>query len=225
MYCARVELRDYQLTAVSRLRAVFARGVKRIVLVLPTGTGKTQCFLEAARSALSKGNRVLILACQKELIDQPSRKLDALGIDHGIIMAGNKRSRPDLPIQVASVPTLVRRNLRPPANVVILDEAHMANARTISTLLSHYSDAAIIGCTATPERLDGRGLGEIFQEIVEGITFREAVEQGYLVPVRTFAPPGADVSAVAKSHGDFKQDELAAAKAKLAKLRMIQPGG
>ena len=106
--------------------------------------------------------RILVLAHRRELIQQTSRKLYDLGIDHGIIAAGFT-SRPNEPVQVASVQTLHARAVRtarmglPDADMVVVDEAHHVRARSYQKILSAYPNAVILGLTATPCRGDGRG--------------------------------------------------------------------
>ena len=128
-------LRPYQERALESLRDEFGAGRRRVLLVAPTGSGKTVIACAMVRAALAKGRRVLYLAHRKELIDQPDEKLTALGVDHGIIMAG--RPTRDSPVQVASVQTIARREV-PPADLVIVDECFpagtMVDGRPIETV-------------------------------------------------------------------------------------------
>lgn len=173
-----------------------------------TVTHNTVAAAMVIEGALAKGNEVLFLAHRKELIQQCSKTLDEIGIDHGIIKGKRHwRTRPDAPVQVASVQTLVRRKL-PKARVVILDEAHRALNDTNTTILAGFPDALVLGLTATPWRLDGRGLGGIFQSIVAPITYREAIAQGYLLQPRIYEPDRPNLKGVPKSHGDFDKRAL-----------------
>ena len=195
-------LRPYQRAALDGLRASIARGRRRVLLVLPTGAGKTTVAAAMIHGAVARGKRVLFLAHRKELIDQCSQRLDQFSIPHGVIMAGHRRWHPLMPVQVASVQTLVRRAM-PPADLVIVDEAHHARARTYLRILDHYPCAPVIGLTATPWRTDGRGLGELFEDLVAPISIRELIEQGFLVPVTGFAYDSPDLRAVRKRGGDY----------------------
>jgi DNA repair protein RadD len=115
---------------------------------------------------------VLVLAHTREIIKQTSEKLCAQVISHGVIQASFP-TRPCESVQVASVQTLWARAMRtnrielPPANLIIVDECHHATANTWRNIISSYPNAAIIGLTATPCRGDGRGLGGMFDSIIE----------------------------------------------------------
>jgi DNA repair protein RadD len=124
-----MQLRPYQVSAVDDLRARVGSGRRRVLLVAPTGSGKTTIAAEMIRGAIGRDGAVLFLAHRKELIDQCSQRLDGVGVDHGVVMAQHRRSAPWCPVQVASIPTLAKRLDRlPRATLVIVDEAHHARA-------------------------------------------------------------------------------------------------
>lgn len=200
-------LRDYQQAAITDLARLCRQ---RPLLVAPTGSGKTVIFCRIIAGAVAKGNRVLLIVHRKELLDQASDKLDYLGVDHGVIMGDHWRDRPHLPVQIGSIQTLIRRDpLVPAPNIIILDEAHHAVSSSWAEVLSWYPDAVVIGVTATPVRMDGRGLGSLFQSMVLAPTVRELTEQGYLVPIRCWKQPKPDLQGIHKTAGDYNQDELA----------------
>jgi len=175
-----VELYPYQDASVAEIRAAFRRGVRKVLYVLPTGGGKTVIFCFIAEQALRRGNRVLILVHRQELIEQTVAALSQFGIECGIIAAGYEPSD-GLPVQVASVMTLVRREVDG-FDLVIVDEAHHAVAGSWRGVLDKLTNARILGVTATPERLDGRGLGDAFDEMVIGPSTAELTHLKYLVP-------------------------------------------
>jgi superfamily II DNA or RNA helicase len=204
-----MQLRQYQLDAISGLRQAFLQGHRSALLVMPTGAGKTACFTSMAASATAKQKRTLILVHRRELINQASSKLNLLGVNHGIIAAGFEPSSHN--VQVASVQTLVRRlnkiDFKP--DLLIVDEAHHAVAGSWDTIIKHFSDALLVGVTATPERLDGRGLGTHFQSLVIGPYVDQLVADGYLSSHKVFAPPiGVNLSKVKMRGGDYAKDEL-----------------
>ena len=206
-------LRPYQIDVIDRLEAQIAMGRRRILLVAPTGAGKTVLASEIISRRVEEG--ALVLAHRRELITQTSKKLYDVGIDHGIIQAGFP-TRPDVAVQVASVQTLHARAVRtsriepPPAGLVIVDEAHHAPADTYQAILRQYPDSILVGLTATPCRGDGRGLGKIFETMIECPQVAELIKGGYLVPSRVYAPSRPDLSGVKIDRGDYVQNQLAA---------------
>jgi superfamily II DNA or RNA helicase len=179
-------LREYQVDAIDRVRLLMRQGKQRVVLVLPTGGGKTRTGGELAIRAVSKGLGVLWLAHRSELISQSAAALRELVASPSIvgIIAASSDEEPNLnaPIVVASVQTLLARNLRPRADLIIADEAHHFAADTFSALLAAYPDARVVGLTATPQRGDGRALSDVFDGIVVGATVAQLTELGHLVP-------------------------------------------
>lgn len=207
-----ITLRTYQSTLVERTRANFIVGKRRQLLVLPTGGGKTVCFSYMAGAAKGKGLRVWILAHRVELLEQISRTLREFNVAHGMIAPGFLGDRRQQ-VQVASVFTLARRLDRYEApDLIIVDEAHHAiSTSTWGKVIKAYPDARLLGVTATPIRLSGEGLGDLFECMVQGPTVRELIEQGSLAPYRLFAPAGVDLSGVHSKMGDFVRGELATA--------------
>lgn len=202
-------LHTFQASAVARAIDAVAR--HPALLVAPTGSGKT---VMGSEIALRRGGRVLWVAHRTELVDQAARSLLRLGLDVGVIKAGRAPNESAL-TQVASIQTLSRRTL-PPADTVVIDEAHHAVADSYGVLFREYPHAGFLGLTATPFRLDGRGLGDVgFREIVVASTVRDlcdARDPGpFLVEPTVFAPAGPSLSDVGMVAGDFNQGQLGAA--------------
>jgi len=176
---------------------------------MQVGAGKTVVACEMIRLALERGRRCLFLVHRVELVEQAVDRLARFGITAGIIKAGYEPD-PGLPVQVACIPTLIRREF-PPAEVVIFDECHHAISASWCRVASHYRERAawIVGITATPERLDGKGLGEIFDDIIEPVTTKELIQGGFLLEPEVYAPPTADFKDVRKRGGDYALPELA----------------
>jgi len=193
-----VTLRPYQQQAVAEIRGSYQAGCRRALFVLPTGGGKTVVFTHIAERAAMRGSRICILVHRQELVDQSSRSLHAIGCNHGVIAAGYRQDLSHT-VQVASVQTLARRLHQIPAGffqLLIVDEAHHAVAGTWAKVLEHHQGGHVLGVTATPERLDGRGLGDQFETLIEGPDAGWLTEQGFLVSARVFAPPGIDLSGI-----------------------------
>ena len=177
-----VSLHSFQSEATDQIEFEIARGVRKVLYVAPTGSGKTMVAAEITRHAVNWHKRVLFLAHRREIIDQTSRKLAANGIAlgmHGIVQAGREGDlRPQAMVQVASIDTLLARGIRsktmplPPADLIIFDETHRIRGRTREYLVSLYPDAVLLGLTATPCRGDGRGLGNIFETMISSAAGR-----------------------------------------------------
>lgn len=196
-----VELRPYQQKLLEDIREAMRQGHRRVLAVMPTGSGKGTTIAAMVASAAQRGHRVLILAHRAELIADLSGRIHGFGIPHGIISSGY---REDLrhPVQVGSVQTVVRRLGRiPEPSMVIQDEAHHLVAGNMwGKVITAWPQAYLIGKTATPERLSGEGLGVghggYFTEMVQGPDAAWLTQEGFLVPARTFAPPGIDLSGI-----------------------------
>jgi len=197
-------LRPYQHTWCVDVASAFVAGHRRVVGVKPTGAGKTVCFAHITRRS---GLRTLITTHRRELIRQASDKL--ADVPHGIIAPWADPS-PGHPVQIGSVQTLVRRPAFP-VDMIIADECHhVVPGGQWGALLAMHPNAMVLGVTATPWRLDGRGLGETFSHMVLGPSQRELTEAGYLCPVRVWAPAKApDLREVHIQAGDFMSRDLA----------------
>jgi superfamily II DNA or RNA helicase len=205
-----MQLRSYQTKAIEDLRHSFRKeGKKAPVLVMPTASGKTVVFASISKALSNRSKNVLILVHRKELIDQASDKLTLIGVDHGIIASGYDSKENN--IQVASVQTLVRRmhllNYKP--DYIIIDEAHHAAAGTWQKIINFYNKSFKIGCTATPERHDGKGLGEYFDDLVLGPDAKKLIADGFLSDYKVYAPPfKIDLQKITTKRGDYAKGEL-----------------
>lgn len=207
-----MQLRGYQQQAIDDLRSAYRAGCRAPLLCLPTGGGKTIIFSAIANSAAARGKQVLILVHRRELLHQASRKLTDIGLDHGLIAAGIAAT--DQPVQVASVQTLVRRlsRLDWQPSLIIIDEAHHASAGSWAAILDKWPEAFRLGVTATPCRLDGRGLGTAFDHLVLGPSVADLTDWGFLSPARIYAPPViADLTGLRRRAGDYAADQAATA--------------
>ena len=205
-------LRPYQLRALDMARAAFAAKKRAVLLVAPTGSGKTVCAGEVIRGAIAKGGRVVFAAHRRELVSQCSQRLRAIGVEHGIVAADMPGFAPHHPVQVASIQTLrARPNERPPASLLVLDEAHHSRAGSFATLMEAYGgQTRVLGLTATPIRLDGQGLGECYDAMVQVAQPKELIRDGFLVPVSGYAYQTADPHDVDVRGADYDQAQLGA---------------
>jgi superfamily II DNA or RNA helicase len=179
-----MKLRPYQIEAVADFNRERAAGKRRIMLVAPTGSGKTIIATTIIKQYVDVWKNVLALSHRVEIISQTSAKLHDQNISHGIIKAGFS-PRPLERVQVASIQTLHARAVRsdrmdlPPADLLWIDEAHHVPAQSYQSIIEAYPNAILLGSTATPCRGDGRGLGGIFEVIIETPQVAELIEQNH----------------------------------------------
>lgn len=153
-----------------------------------TVTHNTHIAADLLRSATAKGRRAVFAAHRDDLLGDTVKRLDEAGIYVGRIQAGEQGNRL-APVQVCSLQTLYARPEEVPgADLVIVDEAHRAAAPTIRAVLERWPAARLLGLTATPERGDGKALGDVFDHLVMGPTTKELVEAGVLVPCDVVGP-------------------------------------
>lgn len=191
-----------------RIRSSF-RHNRRVLAVAPTGAGKTVVFSYITTNAVAKNKRVIIAAHRVEIVQQISDALTSMGVRHGRIQTGHTMT--DDPVQIAMIITLGKRLHKLPAvDLLVFDECHHAVSQSYQSAMAAWPSARILGVTATPERLDGKGLGDCFDDMVVGPAMAELIEAGFLAPYTYLAPPETlDLAGVKKRNGDFAIDELA----------------
>ena len=227
-----MELRNYQTLSVSQLRDGYRAGKRRQVLTSPTGSGKTVLFSFVTKASFEKGQRTLIMAHRSEILAQISKTLTSVGVHHRMLKAG-MLTPVKAPVVVASVGTLCRRlDEFPEPDLVIVDECHHSAAATWASVFAKFSKARFLGVTATPERLDGQGLGLFYDAMVRGPEVHWLIENGFLAKPLYFGPKEiVDTSAIRKVAGEFSKKESAGLLDKptitgdaVAQYRRICPG-
>lgn len=194
-----MRLRDYQQAAIDAASASYARGRRAPLIVAPTGAGKTVIGAEVIRRATQAGRRAMFIAPRRELIAQTETKLRDAGIwDVRVIRAQHDTGRPDAPVIIGSVQTLIMprwRDRLPKVDLLIPDEAHHMMAAEWKQLAHSYSDAYLLGLTATPERADGKPMGDVFDDLIVAASVSDLVALEHLAPCRVYAPPSELASA------------------------------
>ena len=203
------DLRPYQRDLVRNIHAELDYFSRAPLVVLPTGGGKTFVAAQVTQDSVAAGKSVWFIAHRQELIRQASGAFTFFGIDHGIVKSGCPFDT-NHTVQVASMQTLVRRlDKMPPPDLMIWDESHHCVCQTALKIISTYPKASLLGVTATPCRLNGAGLGSVFDSMVLGPTNQWLTDNGFLCPAKYYAPPQkADLSNVHTRAGDYIVSEL-----------------
>jgi len=202
-------LRNYQTDLIEQARTQIRQGKRTTLMVAPTGAGKTALAAYMLGTAAARGRRAWFVVHRRELITQSSRTFEKVGIAHGIIGAGFAENRHEL-VQITGVQTLRNRlDTLPPPDMIIWDECHHIASQSWSDIFSKFPDVVHIGLTATPCRLDGRGLKDWFEVMVEGPTTAWLIEQGFLSPYKLFAPSTPDLEGLKSRGGDYVTADLA----------------
>lgn len=209
-----IHLRPYQADLYAAISKAMRDGHKNVLAQGPTGMGKTALTAEMLRQSAAKGAASIFLVHRRELVKQSIKAFHLAGVNFGVIATGFQPAKRHI-VQIASVQTLVRRlgEFRPGGytapRLVVEDEAHHVAAGTWATLRSAFQGAYHVGLTATPQRLDGKGLDKFYSTLVQGPSVAWLIENGFLSRYRLFAPGGIRTEGVHTLAGDFNKAELA----------------
>lgn len=206
------ELRPHQVAGIEALRDALRAGKLRPVLQAATGAGKTLLAAGIIEMALAKGKRALFTVPRISLIDQTVDAFMHEGIvDVGVIQAMHELTDPTCPVQVASVQTLMRREV-PKTDLVIVDECHLAFDWVHDWMRQDaWKAVPFIGLSASPWT---KGLGQHWDHLIVAATTRDLIEQGLLSPYRCFAPSHPDLAGVGTQAGDYAVGQLSKAMSK-----------
>lgn len=210
-----VNLRPYQKQAIADVRAALERSGS-VVLQMPTGSGKTVTAAEFIRQESAKGP-VWFICHRREIIRQASKAFSALGVSHDVIapkpeaMGLGFGYSPGARVKIASVQTLSRRSIEnyDAPRLAFWDECHRAAAKTWSSIIKALPNTLHVGLTATPERLDGKGLSDLFSDLVCGPSIQALIDATppALSRVRIFAPTQPDLTKARISMGDYRKED------------------
>ncbi len=213
-----MQLRPYQEEAKKAVLEEWDRGVKKTLLVLPTGTGKTIVFSKIIEDRVKAGERVLVLAHRGELLEQAADKLyKSTGLKCAVEKAEETCIGSWFRVVVGSVQTLMREKrlnkLAPDFfNSIVIDEAHHCISDGYQRVLNYFKEAKVLGVTATPDRGDMKNLGQVFESLSYEYTLPKAIKDGYLSPIKAITIPlKLDLSHVGTQAGDFKAGDLGTA--------------
>lgn len=207
-------LRNYQTSAIQKLRNEIASGLKRLALYGPTGCGKSVIIEALTNLALLKSKRVAIIANRVQLVRQMAERFDSSGIRYGILQGNNTKAIHN-PVVICSIDTVASRGL-PDSDFIIIDEGHAcAGSKRYRELMFKFNNVPVIAVTATPfskgmakrhPELDNEPL---FQSLVVAATIRELIEQGFLVDCEIYAPSEPDLTGVRMQKNAFGEMDYA----------------
>lgn len=198
-------LRDYQLDAVEQLRGGIRKGLRRQVLTMPTGSGKTETAIHLIREAMRKGSRIWFIVDRVTLVDQTVERFGKYGIEAGVIQADHFLTDMSKPVQVVSAQTLARRTIATELwpDLIIVDECHVEYAGTLA-IIERAASARAIGLSATPFTA---GMAEHWDGLVNSTTVNKLLESGALCPLRIKACVAPDMTGAKKKAGEYEEEE------------------
>lgn len=179
----RINLRPHQTQAIEMLRQSIRAGNKKVVLAAPCAFGKTLTAGYIISQLVAKGKRAIFICDRIKLVQQSLVAFDSLGLNVGVIQGQHERTDYNKPVQIASIQTLARKRHIPHADVIIVDECHVAY-ESLKKLMERWSNIIFIGLSATPY---SKNLGNVYQDLVTPITAEQLMDQGYLCPVDYYA--------------------------------------
>lgn len=204
-------LRPYQTELIDQCREAMRNGASNIVITAPCGSGKTVFMTHMLKSAAEKGISSIFCLHRRELINQTIKAFNDEKLSHGIISSGYPTNSEPL-VQIASIQTLSRRlsEIKKP-KLVVYDECHHIASSSWARIKLALGAKFNIGLTATPERLDGKGLCHHFDTLIQGPSTDKLIYNGYLSDYKVFAPGGPNLKGIRKIGGDYQKSPLALA--------------
>ena len=205
-------MQDYKLRlpqedVKSQIALAVGSGHKKILVMAPTGFGKTILAYDIIKGAISKGNKVLFTAHRITLAEQSAKKFSRL--DPQYLQGENKDFDDNYSLLVATIQTLSSSNIAPP-KIIIIDEVHYAyESHLIQSLFDKFPDAIVIGLSATP--VDNKGyLLDGFDKIIDTYQTKDLISMGWLTPFECYAPMSIDTSKarISKATNDFVENDI-----------------
>lgn len=190
------KLRSYQQETIDKVYQSMRSGHRRIVVQQPPRTGKTVIMAEIARKTTAKGNRVMFIIHRKEVLEQAIETFKLQGVDMNLTTMG-------------MVQTLTRRiNQLDKPQLILVDEAHHALAKSYLNILDAFPNAYVLYFTATPIRTGHDQLDQIADDIVTGKSIKWLTDHHFLAPFHYYGLGDIDRSKLRKSNGDYSSESM-----------------
>lgn len=205
------QLRQYQIDLIDKIYKSWAQGNRRVMAQLSTGGGKSVCLSAIVQNFHNdRGAKCLVLAHRTELIEQLVEKLESIVNEPCGVIKSGIRADYSRDIQVGSVQSMKSRMAGlPKFDLIVIDECHHCTSASYLNVLNHYPNARVLGVTATPIRLDGKGFRGVFDDLICGVTTQDLIEMGSLSQYKYYAcEKPMSVLGLKKRGGDFKAEEI-----------------
>jgi superfamily II DNA or RNA helicase len=197
-----LQLREHQSDVIEALREGFRKGYRSQLLYAPTGFGKTEVAIALMKATADNYKKAAIVLDRIVLVDQTSMRLTKYRINHGVFQSGHWKYDRRERLQVCSAQTLERRDDFPEIDLLIVDECHIARKQT-SEFIKNNPNIKVIGLTATPFT---KGLGDIYQNVICGMTTGELVQRKWLAPLKVYIAKEIDMTGAKKVAGEWSPD-------------------
>lgn len=194
-----IKLFDYQQNLVDKARSEFLKGKKSVLIVSPAGSGKSVIIAKIAKLTTDKHNQIMFMVHRKELVEQITNTFKLMNVDmhYATIMTVGK--------------IVHRLNKLPKPNLIITDETHHSLARQYKKIYKFYEDSLRLGFTATPWRLSGKGLHDVYDSMVVGPSVQNLIDNHHLAPEKIYGFESGNSALLKKSStGDYTKKSLQA---------------
>ena len=189
-------LRPYQEELIDGVRDCWQHSLKSPCIVLPCGGGKSVIIAEIARRTAGNNRQVLFLVHRQELCQQIDKTFRKMGVNMDFC-------------EIYMVQTAAKHlsRIRSPT-LIITDECHHSLASTYRRIYNYFPDSYRLGVTATPARLDGSGLGAVYDKLIVGPSAKWLIDNNFLSPYEYYGPSVADLTGIKTTHGDYNTQDI-----------------
>lgn len=189
-------LRNYQTETIEQIYKSMKRGHKRIIVQQPPRVGKTVIMAEIARRTTAKGNRIMFIIHRKEVLSQAVKTFQKQKVNIHLATMGMVQS---LTRHVNELPT---------PQLIFVDEAHHALAKSYRRILDSFPNAYVLYFTATPVRTGHDQLDQVADDIIVGKSIKWLTEHHFLAPFHYYGLGDIDRSKLRKQNGDYSTESM-----------------
>ncbi len=197
-----------QQALVNRARQAIGNGCKSLLIQATTGAGKSIMATSMIQSANAKGNSCAFLVPRRELLEQMGRTFRSFDLDYSYLAASEYYDANSMN-HVCSMQTLVRRMDKIKPRILFVDETHYGEGQ-LNKIIQYFKDLGVlvVGLSATPWKMNGKGLGCWYDEMVQGESVRWLIDNNRLSDYRLFGVSNPDLSTIKIVNGEFSASQL-----------------